>query len=358
MSLKRLIVLAAIGLLSLAANAAQIIIPAAGVGPGANNSRWQSDLLLHNAAPRAIDLTMTFHMGTDVIGPKPLKLQAKNTLQMQDIVKAVFGVDSGTGAIVLELAERDVKYLAATSRTYNHSNDEEYGQDIPAIQDVNAATAGQIAVLTNPNSTSSALFRFNFGVYAIEETNVRWELLRADGTVAAAKEQTYAAGEHAQHNNGVVGDLLHTSPNPGDSLYARILSGKAVVYGSSINNTGDPTFVPSTITREDVLINLGIDIDENGTLDLIDEDGDGVLDAPLIVYTSLYPVYVHVVAENEFGEAVKLEVVQSEADAQFREDGTLVVGAAGDLKNKTGSIVLRATSDDTVTLFTIPVRFK
>ena len=360
MSFKRLIVLSAIGLLSLAANAAQIIVPAAGAGPGVSYSRWQTDLMLHNAAPRAITVSVSFHMGNTVLGPHPVPLAAKQTQQILDVVKVVFGVNSGTGALVIDLEDRDTKYLAVTSRTYNVVGHEEYGQDIPALRPEVAAKTGDIAVLVNPASAASGIFRFNFGVYALETTTIRWELLRSDGVVVGTKEVTYNAGEHAQHNRGISSsDFLYSEPKRGDSLYARILSGKAFVYGSSINQTGDPTYVPSNTLREDVNINIGIDVDENGTIDIADANGDGILDQPITVYTSLYPAYFRIVAESEFGDPVTLEVVESEADAVFRDaNGTLRVGAAGDLKNKSGSIVLRATSNGTVATFTIPVRFR
>jgi hypothetical protein len=358
MSFKRLIVLSAIGLLSLAANAAQIIIPAAGSGSGANLSKWQSDVLLHNAAPRTVALNASFHIGTQVIGPKPVELRAKQTLHINDMVRQFFGLESGTGAIVFSLEDRDVKYVGITSRTYNNvPGGDEYGQDIPSFNATEATNAGEVAVMTNPN-INAGMFRFNFGVYAIENTTVRWELLRADGVVDATKEVTYAAGEQQQHNNGV-DRFLGVLPKPGDSLYARILSGKAIVYGSSINRSGDPSYVPSSILREDVVINFGIDEDENGTIDISDADHDGVLDQPITVYTSMFPAHFRIVVSSEFGEPVTLEVVESEADAVFRDaNGTMRVGAAGDLKNKTGSIVVRATTDGTEALLTIPVLFR
>ncbi len=358
MSFKRLIALSAIGLLSLAANAAQIIIPAAGSGAGANLSKWQSDVLLHNAAPRTIALSASFHIGTQVIGPKPVELRSKQTLHINDMARQFFGLESGTGAIVFDLEDRDVKYVGITSRTYNNApGGDEYGQDIPSFNATEAVNAGAVAVLTNPN-VNVGLFRFNFGVYAIENTTVRWELLRADGVVDASTEVTYAAGEQQQHNGGV-DKLLHVLPKPGDSLYARIVSGKAIVYGSSINRSGDPSYVPSSILREDVNVSFGVDLDEDGTIDISDADNDGVLDGPITVYTSLYPAYFRIVAESEFGEPVTLEVVDSEADAVFRDEiGTMRVGAAGDLKNKSGSIVVRATTESTEALLTIPVQFK
>lgn len=357
MSFKRLMVFAAVALLSVAANAAQVIIPAAGTGPGANNSQWKSDVLLHNAAPREISVTMSLHVGTDVVGSKTFTIPAKNTLVLRDVVKEQFGLASGTGALVLDVDDRNLKHLAVSSRTYNTSGGTEFGQDIPAVRAEDAALAGQIAVLSNPSADA----RFNFGIYAVEETTIRWEVLRADGTVAATTTVTYPAGKHEQHNDFFIGGTqILTEKRTGDSLYARVLSGKAIVYASSINNgSGDPTFVPPTLTREDVLITFGVDLDENGTIDVADADGDGVLDGPIVVHTSLYPAFFRVVATSEFDVPVTLAVVSSQADAMFRDAiGTMRVGAPGDLKNTTGSIVIRATVDGTETLLTIPVQFR
>lgn len=362
MSLKRLVVFTALGLLALAANAAQVVVPAVGTGGGIGGSRWQSDVMVHNTAPREIAVGMTLHLGTQGSRPQTFLLKPRQTMPLRDIVKSVFGVDSGTGALVFAVAERDLKYLAVTSRTYNVKTSDgfvEYGQDIPAVPETAAATAGQIAVLVNP-STVDGTSRFNFGVYALQNTTVRWELLRADGTSAAVKEVTYGIGEHQQHNSGVTDPhFLNARPEAGDTLYARIITGRAIVYGSAINSTGDPTFVPASLNREDVRIELSVDLDEDDRPELFDEDGDGVLDAPLVVYTSLYPAYVRIHASSEFGDPVKLEVVRSEADAVFLDTkGTMRIGAAGDLKNKMGSIVIRATAEGTTELFTIPVRFR
>ena len=356
MSFKRLMVFAAVALFTVAANAAQVVIPAAGTGAGANNSQWKSDVLLHNAAPREVSVDMSLHVGAEVVATKTITLPAKNTVTLRDVVREQFGVTSGTGALVFDVDDRNLKYIGFTSRTYNTLDGVEYGQDIPAVRVEDAATTGAIAVLSNPGLES----RFNFGVYAVDETVIRWEVLRADGTSAAAGEWSYPAGSHTQHNDFMFnGAQLLTDKRPGDSLYARILDGKAIVYGSSINKTGDPTFVPPTLTREDVLISFGVDLDEDGTIDVADADGDGVLDGPIVVHTSMIPSYFRVVATSEFGAPVTLSVVESEADAVFRDDnGTMRVGAWGGLKNTTGSIVIRATSNGTESLLTIPVQFK
>ena len=358
MKSKVFLTIAAIGLFTFAANAAEIIVPAAGTGAGANASQWKSDLFLHNIGPRAVAAVATLHIGTDVHGPVAVSIPAKNTRQYTDVVKTLFNVPSGTGAIVLELTDRDAKFLAVNSRTYNVLGGVEYGQDIPAVRAENTAAAGTVAVMTNP--ATSVNDRFNFGVYNVEATTIRWDLVRADGTLAASTEVSYDAEEHAQYNGGIFSLLGATEARLGDAVYARVLGGKAVVYGSSINDTGDPTFVPSSLVTEEVLLAFGIDIDEDGTIDISDEDGDGILDASIEVVTSLFPAYFRVVVENDLGEPVTLEVVESQAVAEFRDaNGTLRVTAPGELKKSEGTIVLRATSaSGATTLLTIPVRFK
>jgi len=52
MKFRNLILAAAVAVLPLAAQAVTIIVPAAGTGPGANNSQRQSELTLQTAGPR------------------------------------------------------------------------------------------------------------------------------------------------------------------------------------------------------------------------------------------------------------------------------------------------------------------
>jgi len=355
MKFRNLIVAAAMVLLPIAAQAATFIVPAAGTGPGANNSQWQSELTLHTAAPRAVTFSIEFHQGKTVLGPVEVTLEARQTLSIEDIVLTKFGVTAGTGALVINVADRDAKTVAITSRTFNTSTHGEFGQDIPSFNATSANLAGDIAAIPGP---SLAINRFNAGVYAVEASTVRWDVLRADGTVAATKQISLAAGEHAQYN-GVI-ELIGTDKQANDTVHATLLEGRAIFYGSIVNTTDDPTFVPAMRTRDDILINFtGIDLDENGTIDIADADGDGVLDAPILIATSSFPETLRVVAEGEFGETVTFEVVSSPAHIDLLDaNGTMRIIAFGDVKNTTGAIRVRATSGNSSAILTIPVNFK
>ncbi|PYQ27417.1 MAG: hypothetical protein DMF56_19885 [Acidobacteria bacterium] len=349
---------AAIALLPVAAGAATLVVPAAGTGPGANLSQWQSELTLHSSAPRALSVSLAFHQGTTVLGPVSVALGAKETVSIADIAKSKFGLDAATGAIVLTVDDRDERYLAITSRTFNRAPDgSEFGQDVPAVKSADAVAAGQIATLNAPSSVGST--RFNFGLYAVTATTLKWELVRANGTVAGSANATYAAGQHVQYNLGV-NTVFGVEPQNNDAVYARISSGSAIFYGSAINNTGDPTFVPAIPTRDDILIQFGVDANEDGTIDLNDANHDGVLDGAVDIFTGTgFPIFFRVVAKGEFGETVNLELVSSPSDARFVDAiGTLQTGANEGLRGQTGEMIVKATVNGQTSLLTIPVRYR
>jgi hypothetical protein len=357
MKIRNLIVIAAVAALPLAAQAATLIVPVAGTGPGANASQWQSELTLHSAAPRPMTLTVSLHQGTTVLGPVEVSLQPRETLAIADVVHTKFGLASGNGALVIDATDRDARSLAVTSRTFNTSAAGEFGQDIPSVDATAALRLGDIAALTGPAAVATN--RFNFGIYTTEATDVEWSVVRANGTVVSPKSVAYAAGQHAQYNSGVE-TLLGATAQDGDTVHARILSGRAVFYGSVVNGTGDPTFVPGIRTREDILIQLtGVDLDENGSIDLRDDNNDGVLDTPVQIVKSLFPNYFRVAAVGEFGENVTLEVVSGPGDIELLDaNGTLLVIAGADVTAPNGEIVLKATSEGSTQLITIPVVFK
>jgi hypothetical protein len=357
MKLRNILLGGALLVLPLAASAATIVVPAAGSAQGANNSVWQSDVTLHSLAPRPLTVSIEFHQGTTVHTAAPLTLEAKETVLLSDIARTLFNVSEGTGALVFNVEDRDVKHLAISSATYNLQPQGRLGQEIPAVNTIDAAVPGDIVTLTGPND---AAHRFNFGVYAVTASRVRWDLVRADGTVAGSTELAYAAGQHVQYNSGV-GVLFAAAGQQGlDSVHARVLEGSAVFYGSAVHPGGDPTYVPALRAREDILIDfLGVDLDENGTVDLFDADDDGVLDATMEVHASMFPSYFRIVAVGEFGETVQYEVVSSPSDATLIDaDGTILLGTPGSLKGSSGMIVVRATAGDTTSTLQIPVRYR
>lgn len=357
MQFKQFITAASIALLPFAASAAQIIVPAAGSGPGVGGSQWQSELTLHNTASHNVSVSVTYHQGTDVSAPVVVDVPARGTTSIADIVNTRFA-KGGTGALVIDVVDADASKVAITSRTFNVSAAGEFGQDIPAVRTNEAAISGDTVVLSAPSSSANT--RFNFGLYAVDAATIRWELIRSTGTVAGVQEVSYAAGSHLQYNAGIKA-LFGVDASDNDTIHATLKSGRAILYGSAINNqTGDPSFVPGVRTREEIRINFtGIDLDENGTVDISDADHDGVLDQTIEMATSLFPNYFRVVAIGENGEKVTYEIVFSSADAALLDnEGTVQLAPGGNLKGTKGELRLRATAGGSSAVLVIPISFK
>lgn len=358
MKLNRILTTAAIASLPIFASAATLVIPAAGTGDGANGSRWQTELTLHNAGSRAIPVTLYFHDANGRGAATSIEVAARSTRSLDDVVKTSFGREQATGALVLEVADADVSRLAVASRTFNRSEGGDFGQDIPAIRSTEAAEAGELAVLVAPSSATDT--RFNFGVFAVTDTTVRWELIRANGSIAATRDQAYRAGVQVQYSRGIE-SFLNVAAQDDDTLHATVNSGSAIFYGSSVDNrSGDPSYVPSILTNTEIRLTFsGVDLDENGTIDIADLDRDGVTDRPVELIASLFPAFFRIVAVGEHGEAVTYELVSSAADALFVDaNGTLQVAATADLRGTSSNLKVRATAGGTSSILTIPVTFK
>ena len=354
MKLKNLIMAASIALLPLAASAATLIVPAAGNAPGDKGSRWQSELTLHNIANRAITVTLVFHDQSGPAESATVTIPARNTVALSDVVRTKFNREGSVGAIEINVADADASRIAVTSRTSNVLGDGDFGQDIPAIKTTDAIAIGDVAVIAGP--TSGTAFRFNVGIYTLARTTVHWELVRADGTVAASRDLTYNGGVQNQYS---VTALFGVDLQDNDVVHATVSSGSAMFYGSIINQvTGDPSFVPGVATHEESRINFaGIDRDQNGSIDIAARDN--VLSSPVDSYTYGFPTYFRIVATADTGEKLKYEIVSSTADARLIDDnGTVQIVASAALKGTSGELKVRATAPDGQSaILTIPVKF-
>jgi hypothetical protein len=354
MTVRRIITAFAIVLLPLAAGAATLIVPAAGTGAGANGSQWQTELMLHSTSTVAIEATLVFHDSTGAMETAAIEIAPRATLCLDDVVKAKFRRDGATGAIEITYDDSFANKLSATSRTFNKSSNGQFGQDIPAVKLASAATEGVSIVINGPSEPAES--RFNFGVFAAEPTTVKWELVRADGSVAGTVNADYEAGTHTQYNSGVA-SFFGLVPENDDVIIASIEKGSALAYGSIINEaTGDPTYVPGYDTRPDIHAKfVGVDYDFNGSAEILDTDRDGMLDAAVDVYSGQQSsnAFQLIVADPD----AKFELVSSSYPVTVSEDG-LVVLAITMPSSGSGTIKVRVTVNGTSDILRIPIRFR
>lgn len=355
MRITRLIALAAAALIPVAAGAATFIVPAAGTGPGLNNSHWQSELTLHSSSSTPMTVTLTFHVEQGAAETSSLQLAPRATVSIEDIVATHFERLAATGAIEITVPDEFAKKLAVSSRTVNVSDDGVFGQDIPSVKLADAVTAGRSVVLAAPSDVATT--RFNAGLYAPIASSVRWELLRADGTVATSAVEEYAAGSQRQHND-FVRAFMKADPADNDVIVATVQKGSIIAYGSAINNeSGDPNFVAPVETTTDIRVQfLGIDSDLDNQVNIADADHDGVLDAPVSIYATFpWPTSFRIMVN---GSNPTFELAAPNPDVTLSKDGYVIWKATPSGGPNTGTLLVRIFVGNDVDVITIPVRFQ
>jgi hypothetical protein len=357
MNIKRILATTIAALLPLAASATTLIIPASGTGPGANDSHWQTELTLHNTSVSAIAATLTFHDAAGAAGTATVNVASRATVALADVVASRFGRESATGAIEITFDSAFAQKLTVSSRTFNKSAAGEFGQDIPAVDQATAPAVGNIVVLSGPSSAADS--RFNFGVYAVSDASVEWDLIRTDGTIAASKEVSYATGSQTQYNFGV-STLFNVDSQNNDTVHAVVTKGRALAYGSVVNNaSGDPTYVPGILARSDLRINfLGVSFGDTGTIDIADANHDGTLDRPLDIPTGTFPVAFRVVVNSATGATFELINPLSGDVKFFDARGGILWTPSAFAGGTSTTLTLRVTADGSTEIITIPVNIR
>lgn len=352
MKLTRILATIFATLLPLAAGATTLVIPASGTGPGANDSHWQTELTLHNLSASPITATLTFHDVLGSAGTSSVTVAPRATVAIADVVASRFGREAATGAIVIAFDSAFAQKLTVSSRTFNKSAAGEFGQDIPAVDQSNIPESGSTVVLSGPSSATDA--RFNFGIYADKASTIQWDLVRADGSIAASKEITYGAGTQAQYNFGV-SSLFNAGAQDNDTVHAIVTSGRAIAYGSVVNNaSGDPTYVPGLLARADSRINFaGIAFGDSTSVSVPDANHDGILDRSIDVQTGSWPINFRIVVNST--TPATFELLNAPPQLRFYDaHGGLTWWPDAASSGTTLNLKVKVTADGVTEIITIP----
>lgn len=349
-------ILAVLLLSTLPLSGAEIVVPVAGVTSGGFGSYWQSDLTIHNVGSSPAEITLTFATSEGPERATEITVGPKETRIYRNVVGDQLGVSSGIGALILEADAVTASKLSVASRTFTVGDAGQLGQDIPAYREDGFARSGETAVISGPVDVDTS--RFNFGMFAAEDARVELALYRADGTLETEETVEIDGLTQLQYTNGVE-SLLKSVPMDGDTLYARVVSGAVVFYGSIVaNDSNDPSFVPQNVTRENYAsVLVGVDVDEDGTVDIADADGDGVLDQPIRIAYTGFPYTIDVIAIDPEGNQVTLDLLNEAVDIKLYGGNVLQIYPVANRRGTSTDIILRASDGALSTEFILPVDF-
>lgn len=358
--MKRTILIALVtAILTIPAFAAERILPVVGSVVGANGSNWQTEMSLHNSGMDPVDLTLVFHGADGTSQSATLTLDPRQTKTFGNVVLDLFGRSTAAGALVVKADDVAVRKIAVNARTFTGAGPVQYGQDVPVYDPTTQALGdGDTGVIAGPIDPLSS--RFNFGIYAIDATTIEWDLVRSDGSIAASVQANYTPGAQVQYNGGV-STLLGSTSAPGDVVYARVRSGRAIVYGSVINQaTNDPSFVEFSPTRENIPpVLAGVDANEDGTIDIQDANHDGILDSPIMLATFGIPNFFRIVVTDPEGHPVTLSIKSQRNDVRLVDDnGTIEFVPNSYLKGGTDTLLVDASDGTDTVTFSLPVIYR
>lgn len=219
------------------------VIPASALAYGAYGSRWVTDVKIHNPESKNSSFRI-FYLPTqsnNSTAPSgDFTLGSSQTLSIPNILRVLFGLTEGVGAILITPLENPSNLLI-TSRTYNLTDQGTYGQFIkgyPVSRFISSGTKGYLLGLQKDSR-----MRSNVGFNSLSSgATLKISMYKWDGTFLAAKEKTLQANSHLQIND-IFGEL-NVEGNSNSYAIIEVISGSAFGYASIVNNqSSDPIFV-------------------------------------------------------------------------------------------------------------------
>ncbi len=240
--------------LSRAATTGTLYLPGAARVTGAAGTNWMTDLAIHNPG----DAPVTF--GLELLewdqengNPQTLTytLEPGQSVGHADVLRWVFGVDSGAGTI--RVSVEDGGAVLATARTYNLlPRGGSYGQFIAAVDAgdaVDAAHHGRLIQLRQSDDPETG-HRTNLGLVSATGTpiEVSIALFDRDGTSLGTIDDTLQAYESTQIGN-VFARFTSASVWDGFAIVTTSTPGAALIAYASVvdNQTGDPVYIPAWV---------------------------------------------------------------------------------------------------------------
>ncbi len=227
-------------------HAIDVVVPAAARAGGANGTLWRSDVLIHNARPEPVELTVSrWDRDADNRDAETasLTVAAGRSLPIADVLDTLFGTG---GAAALAIHGSDG--LMATSRTFNDAASGTFGQLIPGLDPsddttIRPARPGHLAGLVE--TAGAAGRRTNLGLVNLRDTPARVDLtfFAEDGSELGRLHPELTPFEYVQIDR-VLGEIGADEATGVRALVEVVtVDGRVLAYASTVDNgTGDPVF--------------------------------------------------------------------------------------------------------------------
>jgi hypothetical protein len=224
------------------------VIPVAGSTEGNFGSYFRTGLQLYNAGGGPLSGHFVYHpAGAPAATGDPglaFHLGAGETLSYADVVESIGR--TGLGTLDLLIVPSASASPVMVARVFNDAGadgtsgfTEEAVDPLangPGSAVLSEGTAGVLIAPADP-----ANFRFNMGVRTLSAgASLSFEVRTAAGALSRLVSKSFPASYFVQQSSDA---FLGAPLGPGDSVTIRVVSGSAIVYGATVDNTtNDPSF--------------------------------------------------------------------------------------------------------------------
>ena len=221
---------------------ARLVFPSVGSVPGANDTYWKSDLMLHNPFSERMSLALRYVAG-DFHADRTVVLGRGQSIRWEDVTRALFNGPEGRGALWIEY-RGDVPPVARV-KTYDAAHNARASVIAPmSIRD----TAKELIIAAIPSGTER---RVNLGLVNIGEVPATFRIIvrnRMGQRVGRIIERVLSEDElyvlsDAERLLGVPLDETMT-------VRMTIAGGIAVGYASIVEPNGDSQFLAAVPSQE------------------------------------------------------------------------------------------------------------
>lgn len=216
------------------------VLPVAGSTAGAFGSNFKTSLQLHNRSAQTMKGRIVFHkLGQPGAAGDPsltYELAPHATMKFDDVVGAMG--QSGLGSI--DIVPDGKGFPTVVARAFDDKGDKgTTGATIEAIRAADVVPAGEATTLVVPDSLQQ--YRFNIGVRTLSDgAVVEMSIYGANGILRKTlTARTFPADYFVQQaSNDFLGETLLAN----ESIAFKVVSGSAIVYGTTTDNTtNDPS---------------------------------------------------------------------------------------------------------------------
>lgn len=205
---------------------ANAIVPVVSSTPGASGARFRTELQLGNPTDRAMG-------GWLLLRPQLIAvrydLAAHTTKVWADFVADIGGEGAGSLDLVLD-SNTDLPTVAA--RSFDDQPGGTNGVSVPLLPIDAVLRSNDIAALIAPRDPAN--FRFNIGLRALE-TGAEIEFVVRDRAGTEKRRISLPLGAH-QFLQKSAAELLGLTLAASDLVEVTMVSGAAIVYGSTVDN--------------------------------------------------------------------------------------------------------------------------